>query len=93
MLTGEMISQAAKDLHESMVARRRDLHQHPEPGWTEFRTASIVATTLTKLGYAVKVGADVVKQESMMGVPSAEKLAQEQENTFRTFGIPLIPIS
>ena len=79
MLTGEMISQAAKGLHESMVARRRDLHQHPEPGWTEFRTASIVASTLTKLGYDVKVGADVVKKESMMGVPSAEKLAQEQE--------------
>ena len=31
---------------ETAVRRRRDLHAHPELGFTEFRTASRVAGTL-----------------------------------------------
>ncbi len=64
---------------DDMIQCRRDLHQYPEPGWTEFRTAAKVAKTLAALGYEVKTGADTIKQEAMMGVPSAEKLAQEQQ--------------
>ena len=69
----------AETLQPEMVARRRDIHHHPEPGWTEFRTASIVATELKSLGYDVIMGADAVKKSSMMGVPSDEKLAAEQQ--------------
>jgi len=38
------------------VATRRDLHQHPELGLTEFRTASLVAERLTALGLHVQLG-------------------------------------
>ena len=38
----EKIWQAAQGLQEELVVMRRDLHKHPESGWTEFRTASIV---------------------------------------------------
>lgn len=79
MTLDEQIVKLAKDMYPTMVERRRDLHRHPEPGWTEFRTASFVCTTLTKLGYTVKTGADAVKKDAMMGVPSAEKLAAEQK--------------
>ena len=75
----ETILKFADDEQAAMVKCRRDLHAHPEPGWTEFRTAAKVAKTLSDLGYEVKTGADTIKKEAMMGVPSAEKLAKEQQ--------------
>ena len=77
-LTKEMMDYAGS-LQDEMVARRRDLHHHPEPGWTEFRTASIVATELKSLGYDVIMGVDAINKSSMMGVPSEEKLKKEQQ--------------
>ena len=77
-LTKEMMDYAGS-LQDEMVARRRDLHPHPEPGWTEFRTASIVATELKSLGYDVSMGVDAINKSSMMGVPSEEKLKKEQQ--------------
>ena len=38
------------------IARRRDLHQHPELGFQEVRTAGIVAETLNRLGLEVQTG-------------------------------------
>ena len=38
----QKIWQEAEALQTELVERRRDLHRHPETGWTEFRTASIV---------------------------------------------------
>ena len=39
-----------------LVATRRDLHQHPELGFEERRTGSLVAERLERLGYAVQQG-------------------------------------
>jgi len=39
-----------------LVATRRDLHQHPELGFEETRTAAVVADRLRSLGYAVETG-------------------------------------
>ena len=69
------IWQQAEELKNEMVERRRDLHRHPETGWTEFRTASMIIGELKKLGYDVKFGADVIDEKSMMGVPSEVELA------------------
>lgn len=69
----------AKSLEQEMIAIRRDFHKHPESAWTEFRTASIVAERLTKLGFEVYVGDDALLESEMMGVPSAEELAKHQE--------------
>ena len=65
----EKIWQEAAAMQEELVAQRRDLHRHPESAWTEFRTASKVASVLEALGYEVLCGAQVVKEEAMMGVP------------------------
>lgn len=68
------IWQQAEALKDEMVARRRNLHQHPETGWTEFRTACMVIKELEKLGYSIKFGAEVIAEDYMMGVPSAADL-------------------
>lgn len=67
------------NLIEQMVAWRRDFHQYPETGWTEFRTASIIAHELHKLGLHVQIGKEVVSEERM-GVPSDDELAVYYEN-------------
>ena len=73
------IWEQAQSLREEMIARRRNLHQHPETGWTEFRTASMIIKELQALGYEVSFGAAVVNEEYMMGVPSKDALAGYME--------------
>jgi amidohydrolase len=46
----------AQALFEYTRKLRRDFHQHPEIGFKEVRTASIVAKELTSLGLEVKTG-------------------------------------
>jgi amidohydrolase len=46
---------AATEL-ETLIATRRDLHQHPELGYQEFRTAEVVAERLRAAGYEVRTG-------------------------------------
>jgi len=43
-------------VNANVVAWRRDIHQHPELGNREFRTAKIVADELRRLGLDVKTG-------------------------------------
>ena len=45
------IDGAAQVLEAQVIAWRRDLHQHPELGNREFRTAGIVAEHLRRLGF------------------------------------------
>lgn len=78
-MSNQEIKTLVKAQAEQLIACRRDLHRHPESGWTEFRTTSIIAETLTELGYDIKMGDQIVCRESMMGVPSAEALARHME--------------
>lgn len=73
------IWQEAEALKEEIVARRRDLHKHPETGWTEFRTASMVIKELQALGYEVHFGSEVMDEKSMMGLPSAAQLQKSMD--------------
>ena len=82
------IWQQAEELKDEMVERRRDLHRHPETGWTEFRTASMIIGELKKLGYDVKFGADVIDEKSMMGVPSEAELADYMQRAISEGGDP-----
>jgi len=58
---------------------RRDLHAHPEVGWTEYRTSALVAETLDELGYTLHLGADALEVEARMGVPDDDDLAAARE--------------
>ncbi len=75
----EKILEQAKALQAELVERRRDLHMHPETGWTEFRTASMVIKELQALGYEVSYGDDVIVEAEMMGLPSEDVLEKAME--------------
>jgi aminobenzoyl-glutamate utilization protein A len=60
----------------NVVALRRDFHQHPELGLTEFRTASKIVDVLQKLGYEVKYGPDVMDRSSLRGLPSEKEMEE-----------------
>ncbi len=50
------IDAAADAVESKVIAWRRDIHQHPELGYQEVRTAALVAEHLKSLGYEVKTG-------------------------------------
>src|SRR5262245_64734247 len=50
------IRQRAAAIEGRLIAWRRDIHEHPELGEQETRTASLVAEHLTKLGLEVTTG-------------------------------------
>lgn len=62
-----------------LIRLRRDFHKYAEVGWTEFRTAAIIAARLEELGYTVRMGEQAVRKADMMGVPPADELARHME--------------
>jgi len=75
MKMDDKIAQVTRQLEKKIIERRRDFHQFAEVGWTEFRTASIVASELERFGYQVFVGDDVIEESQMMGVPNTDELS------------------
>ena len=57
---------------------RRDLHAHPEEGWTEFRTTALIAEALDERGFTCQLGADALAVESRLGVPEDVPAAVER---------------
>lgn len=80
------VTKIADDIEEKIIAYRRDFHRHAESGWTEFRTASLVARRLTDLGYVVKVGPEVIRDEDRMGVPAESVLAERWQRAVEQGG-------
>ncbi len=83
MQLDQEIIQRVNQMKEDLIARRRYLHRHPEPGWTEFRTAALAAAELERLGYEVKTGAEAVARDSMMGLPPESVLQEAQARAIR----------
>ncbi len=52
----DRISKGADKIESKVIAWRRDIHEHPELGNNEFRTAGIIAKHLQSLGIEVKTG-------------------------------------
>ncbi len=86
----DKIQQAAQALAPRLVAWRRDFHRYPEAGWTEFRTAALVAATLQRLGYTVKLGPAAVAAADMMGVPAPQELAAHMDRAVRQGADPAL---
>jgi aminobenzoyl-glutamate utilization protein A len=72
--TIEQVQALVDGIGQDLVGYRRDFHRHAESGWTEFRTASLIARRLDDLGYEVRVGRDVVCDQDRMGVPATDVL-------------------
>lgn len=64
------ILEQAQALQPQIVAWRRDIHQHPELGFEETRTANLVANELRQLGLEVEVGVGITGVVARMGDPS-----------------------
>ena len=75
----DSIHAKVKGLESFIVNTRRDLHKHPESGWTEFRTAALVASRLKELGYTLTLGEKAVSKKHMMGLPPAATLKAHQQ--------------
>ena len=65
----------AKALHDELIRLRRDIHAHPELGFQEFRTAALVADTLTELGIDVKTGVGRTGVVGQMGTGEGPTIA------------------
>lgn len=64
------VAQAAQKIDKKVIEWRRDLHQHPELGNNEKRTAAIVAKHLQSLGIEVKTG---VAKTGVVGILKGDK--------------------
>ena len=52
----EKIKTLSKEKESELIKCRRDLHKHPETGWTEFRTSSIAQKRMAELCYSITMG-------------------------------------
>jgi aminobenzoyl-glutamate utilization protein A len=66
-----------------LIALRRDFHQHPEVGFTEFRTASKVVEVLELLGYDVIYGKEAMDGASRRGLPDEAVLNSAYERALK----------
>ena len=66
-----------RELEREMIRTRRDFHRYPEAAWTEFRTSSIIAERLERLGYKnLRVGRQVINPDAVMGRPSEDEISE-----------------
>ena len=63
-----VIDKLVRGREAAWIETRRDLHRHPELGFTELRTASRVAQGLSDLDFSVRVGAQVMDASAMRRV-------------------------
>lgn len=56
MTTAAPMLDRARDIEDTLIEWRRDIHMHPELSFQEFRTANLVATTLREMGIEVETG-------------------------------------
>ena len=53
--------------HDQLINIRRQLHQNPEEGWSEFTTTAFLVQTLRGYGYEVLTGRKVVNPDASLG--------------------------
>lgn len=70
--TAQNVVNYVDGLKEQLVKFRRDFHMHPELGFLEYRTTSLIVSELREAGYEVLTGKDACKEDARMGLPSEE---------------------
>ncbi|HBT11862.1 MAG TPA: peptidase M20, partial [Erwinia persicina] len=84
----QAIAEFVKEIAPRLQEQRRDLHKYAESGWLEFRTATLVAAELHRLGYQLTLGKDVVKAGARMGLPTPEVLAFHEQRALEQGALP-----
>ncbi|UPT54597.1 M20 family metallo-hydrolase [Dickeya zeae] len=82
------LSQRVEHLIPWLRETRRDLHKYAESGWLEFRTATRVADALHQMGYALKLGRDVISADARMGLPPDEVLQAQEQRALAQGALP-----
>ncbi|MET3696901.1 aminobenzoyl-glutamate utilization protein A [Bacillus oleivorans] len=70
-----------------LLERRREFHQWPEVGWTEYVSTYKIGTILEKLGFKLTVGKEAITSKERLGVP-AESEIEKNEQQARQMGVP-----
>jgi len=70
----ELGKTSVEEILGRLVPERRAFHRHAESGFTEFWTASTIATALEAAGWELRIGRELMSEAHRMGVPSAEVL-------------------
>jgi amidohydrolase len=65
----------AKMMSAELSRLRRDIHQHPELGFQEFRTSALVADTLREIGIEVETGVGRTGVVGRLGDPAGPTIA------------------
>lgn len=63
-----------------LVSLRRQFHEYPELGFTEFRTANVIMEHLTSMNIPFKYGTDVMNPNKRRGVPNKKIVDSAYEN-------------
>lgn len=74
----KVLMDAADRLAGDCVRIRRDLHEYPETGWTEFRTTCRIAGYLETAGLKAALGRDIIAEDHVMGRPGEEILTEQR---------------
>ncbi|UOF91317.1 amidohydrolase [Fodinisporobacter ferrooxydans] len=82
----EIIAKEVEAVQQQIVNWRREIHRHPEIGWTEYQTTAKVADILEELGMHVQMGAEVIAPAARMGVPE-EKILDAARKHARENGV------
>ena len=82
------INKAITAIAPQLQIWRRDFHQYAESGWFEFRTATLVADELSRLGYQLQLGKEVINVDDRMGLPSPEQLAEQEKRAIAQGALP-----
>lgn len=75
------------DQRERLFTLRRDLHRHPEVGWTEYHTTYVVGQRLESLGFELAVGKAALDGSARLGVPEPRTLSYNEQRA-RELGVP-----
>jgi amidohydrolase len=81
-----VLAECPPDVLADVIAIRRDLHEHPELGFEERRTAALVATRLGALGY------DVTEEIGITGVAGAMRGARPGKTVMLRADMDALPI-
>lgn len=68
-----MVASMCDELNSLLEDWRRDLHRHPELGWTEFRTTARIVAELQRLGFKVVYGRELYGDVCRLGLPTDEE--------------------
>jgi aminobenzoyl-glutamate utilization protein A len=74
-------------IQDRLIQKRRELHEYPELGFTEYVTTYKIGKVLEELGFKLSIGKDSMVGDSRLGKPSEEVL-QDNEQRAREMGVP-----